>query len=180
MQKTNERKSLAITALAENFGKEFSDTLLELWLKSLEKYTAQEVEIAVAKVIDSYEYKTLPPLAVIKKFLTPDKEKPEALEAQALAEWTALLHALETNGHYSPPKLHPTTEIVLRQMGGWQAACQWERKHCDFKRRDFIELWQGVNGNEPQMIEGADAMLAKIEAGRRDTTSPAALPEWRQ
>ncbi len=174
-QQDKKRFITALAALSEIHNKELSQAVLDLYFGSLSDLGIDELERAIAVAVSTLRW--FPKPVELREIVGKSAPK---LEDLAAAEWTALLHALETNVHYSPPKLHPTTEVVLRQMGGWQTACQWERKHYDFKRRDFFELWQIANGNEPQMIEGADAMLAKIEAGRRDTTSPAALPEWRQ
>ena len=63
------KKITAIRGLVENFGKEMSDDLQNLWLDLLAPYSAALVGKAVMRVISSYEYKTLPPFAVLKAAL---------------------------------------------------------------------------------------------------------------
>ena len=51
-QKTeDERKLAALMALAANFGKEFSESLLGIWLNLLSHYSADAVDAGVSRVI---------------------------------------------------------------------------------------------------------------------------------
>ena len=157
------KKSMAINALGENFGKEFSPALLELWLDMLAPYSSGQVQQAVKTVIERYEFKTLPPFAVLKKALDDLAGTGEkALELQALAEWGVLQRAIAQYGSYSKPPLHPTTEHVVRLLGGWDAACQWTVRDVDFRRKDFIRLWADCSGKEEFIQIGADAVLEML------------------
>lgn len=161
------QKSMAINALAENFGKEFSPELLSLWLELLEPYPAMLIKQAVRLVIERYEFKTFPPFAVLKNALDELAGTSEkALEIQAIAEWGVTLREIEMSGPYRMPKLHRTTEHVLRLLGGWDEACQWSTKELDFKRRDFIRLWVESHGRVDQMRLGAGGALQSLSLGR--------------
>ena len=167
------QKSMAINALAENFGKEFSSELLGLWLDLLAPYPVGQVQQAVKNVIERYEFKPLPPFAVLKSALddlTGTSEK--ALELQAIAEWGVLNEAIGKFGYYSKPKLHQTTEHVLRLLGGWADACQWSMKELDFKRRDFIRLWMDSHGRVEQMQLGAGGVLQALASGADRSSGP--------
>ncbi len=167
------QKSIAINALAENFGKEFSPELLGLWLDLLTPYPVVQVQQAVKNVIERYEFKTLPPFAVLKNALddlTGVSEK--ALELQAIAEWGVFNEAIGKFGYYSKPELHPTTEHVARLLGGWEAACQWSMKELDFKRRDFIRLWMDSHGRVEQMQLGAGGVLRALASGENRSSGP--------
>ena len=155
------RKTAAIAGMAENFGKDISSQLLQIWLKLLDPYPAELVEMAALKLICEYEYKTMPPFAVLKKYLEPERpDQTKGLKIMAEAEWHNLLSAIGKYGSYKgqPDDLHPTTAYVLRSLGGWDSACLWTGKNLDFKRRDFIETWQNVHGNETLMLSGAYAI----------------------
>ena len=160
------QKSIAINALAENFGKDFSPQLLSMWLDLLAPYSVYHVQQAVYAVIERYEYKTLPPFAVLKSALDDISGVSEkALELQAIAEWGVLCEAMSKYGYYNKPKLHQTTEHVLRIMGGWDESCQWTSREIDFKRRDFIRLWVDSHGRVEQMQLGANGVLAALAQG---------------
>lgn len=152
-------------ALAANFGKDFPECLLAIWLDLLEPYSAKTVNAGVRKIICEYEYKTIPPFAVLKRCL--DKvagimEQEKILEMQAEAEWGKLLGAIQTLGVYKgPPQMHPATEYALRNMGGWLAACcHWDMGKIEWRRKEFLEIWKMANGNEEIMALGANGVAA--------------------
>lgn len=170
-----EEKITALMALAANYGKEFPESLLGIWLDLLKPYPVELVNAGVRAVIESYAYKTLPPFALLRQAM--DKvagvlPQEKNVEAQAAAEWTALLEAIEQRGSYGgpPPDMHPTTAYVLRSFGGWDNACRWSTAWLDAKRRDFIGLWVQAHGKTDAMALGADAVKAALTTG---TGSPA-------
>lgn len=163
---SDEVKAVALTALAENYGQTFSDTLLILWLNLLDPYTPEEVEKAVRAVLESYEYRVLPPFAVLKRALDGLRGvSHQALEVQALAEWAALQAAVGKVGSYGRPELHPTTAAVVRLMGGWAAVCAWESRYVDLRRKDFVQLWKEAHGREEALGLGSGAVAALLAAG---------------
>ncbi len=156
-----QEKTMAILGLAANFGKDLPEPLLDLWLDLLAPYPSGLVRAAVRKVIESYAYKTLPPFAVLKTALDELEGRGEkAMELAALAEWGALMGAVRERGRYAKPALHPTTEQVLRLLGGWEAACSWSLAELDFKRRDFCRTWPEADAKTALLPLGAAGILA--------------------
>ncbi|MGE9984868.1 hypothetical protein [Desulfovibrio sp. SGI.169] len=164
---SQERKALAISGIAENFGKELSPVLLRMWLRLLEGYTAEQVEVGAVRVIGTYAYKTMPPFAVLREAIEDATGGgPKGLELQASAEWGWLMEQVEKGVLYrSPEEVHPTTAHVVRIMGGWAAVGAWERRNLDFKRRDFFELWTQAHGKVEVLEHGAPA-VAQLLSGR--------------
>lgn len=155
----------ALVALAANYGKTFDEDLLDMWLGLLEGYSAGNVRRAVMELIQTDSFKTIPPFAVLKKALDRtagaiDREK--ALEMKAEAEWGKLLEALSSSGIYKgpPEDMHPTTAYALRQLGGWDAACQWEVKYRPFRKKEFLEIWKLSDGHVDSMMLGAGGVAA--------------------
>lgn len=177
----DEDKAMALVGMAANFGKELPEALFGMWLDLLAPYPAPVVAEAVKNLVLHYEYKTLPPFALLQKELDAlCGAKAGSAELQATAEWGALLTAVRRYGSHTPPKtLHPTTAFVLRLMGGWQAVCRWTEDGLDFKRRDFTRLWLDSHGNVDAMALGAaglcQAIGGRIE-GRMEGRNRAALP----
>lgn len=138
-------KIVAINALAANYGKDLPPQLLDMWLDLLETYSAEQARIAVRKVIETYEYKTMPPFAILKRALDDGAGTSErALEIKAVSEWSALQDEIGSIGSYGTPRLHPVTARVVKLMGGWPTVCRWGLHDLDFKRRDFCLLWVAV------------------------------------
>lgn len=168
-EQDKKRKLAALYALALNYGKEFPRPLAQLWMRLLEPYSAEQVEEGVARVVSEYEYKFLPPFAVLRKAMDKASGRIPAeqlLDMQAEAEWNALLDALTRCGRYDPPALHATTAYVLRGMGGWNAACDWQTEKLEWRHKEFVEAWKLAHGNTHAMELGA-AGVASI-AARQD------------
>lgn len=162
------QKTEVIIAFGANFGKEFSGELLSLWLDMLTEYSVQQVRQAARKVLETYEFKTLPPFAVLKKALDGvSGNDEESLKTQAEAEWGVLQGEVSRVGSYGKPRFHPTTAYTVRQMGGWEAACLWPIESLGFKRRDFVEIWLRSHGKTESMQLGANATREAIAAGPR-------------
>lgn len=163
-----ERKTLAINGIAENYGKELSAELLKMWLRLLASYTPEQVEAGAVHVIGSYVYKTMPPFAILREAIDEAAGAgPRATEMQAAAEWARLQRDIPRYGTYARPEtLHPTTAHVLGVMGGWKAACLWETRLLDFKRKEFVELWVQSHGKADVLELGADAVRIAIAQSR--------------
>ena len=160
-------KLAAIDALAANFGAEIAAPLKTAWLDLLASYPAALVQAASKAVIENYKFKTMPPFAVLKAEIDELQGVGEkALNLQATAEWAALCEAISYFGYYSKPKLHPTTEYILRQLGGWQTACMWNNSELDFRRKDFVRLWMDSHGRVEIMELGAGAVANFFATGQ--------------
>lgn len=162
-------KGIALVALAANFGKDLPKPLFKLWLDLLAPYPSLLVEEAVRNVIQGYEYKTLPPFAVLQRELDALRGVgARGHDLRATDEWGALMTEMARRGSYSPPeRLHPTTLHVLRLMGGWHAACAWTEDSLDFKRRAFIAHWTECHG-KVQAMEPGSAGLRPVIGTRRE------------
>lgn len=166
-EESESKKAIAITVMAENFGRELSPALASMWLDLLAPYDATLVQAAVRAVIESYEYKTLPPFAVLKRELDDlAGTSKRAVALQAEAEWTLLQENVSRFGIYKQPDMHPTTTHVVRVMGGWKAVCHWEARNLDFKHREFVELWTQADGKADVLAMGAVGVQQAITQTR--------------
>lgn len=157
-----ERKTAAIAAIAENFGKEITPALLKIWLRLLSRYTPEQVEAGVVRVIETYAYKTMPPYAVLREAIEDSAGTGrKAAELKAAAEWAWLQDAIAR--HDIREGIHPTTAHVVRMMGGWQAVGMWETRYIDLKRREFIDLWTQADGKVDVLAMGAAGVQCAIE-----------------
>ena len=165
------QKSAALQAFGLNYNKEIPALLMKTWLKLLASYSAQQVERAVERVICEYEFKTLPPFAVLKKALdenAPGYVDPETLKAAAEAEWAKLREMVPRIGRYRTPTIEsPTTAAVVRMTGGWSAQCDMYDDEKPFRHREFVELWVTTYGKEDIMLEGGESVLAVLSKNLR-------------
>lgn len=174
---SNEIKTSALLGMAENFGANMSPNLIGMWLGLLGKYTAEEVAGACVKVIENYHYKGLPPFAELKKYLPDgiaekafeDMSKEELAEVAVANRWEDLLFCIQKYGRNEDPEFDETTAYVLKQMGGYVAACNWKEDSLPFKEKEFKSLWKLQNGKVPAI---KTSPLASIE----QTAPEQALP----
>ncbi len=164
------RKATAIQALSLNYDKKMEPVLLKIWLRLLAKYTVQQVEAGVERVIAEYVYKTIPPFAVLKHAIDkslPSYVEESTLEAMAESEWAALREQVRRLGIYRTPHFdNPTTACVVDMMGGWSAMCDMVKGELSYRRKDFIELWLNSYGKEQAMLSGGNAVLELAQSER--------------
>ncbi|WP_297891728.1 hypothetical protein [uncultured Desulfovibrio sp.] len=174
MRDENQEKLAALMALSANFGKEFSTALLKIWLELLEEYPARVVTVGVRRVIAQYEYKTIPPFAVLRKAIESAAgiiPQEESMDIAAAAEWNKLVDDIGRRGRYNCPQFCPTTAYALRGMGGWDAACSWETDKLEWRRREFIEAWKQAHGREEAMSLGEGGVMSLTSGGPESARS---------
>jgi hypothetical protein len=175
------RKTAAVYGLAKTYGFHMDDDVLKIWFMALEDFSAEQVEKGIALAIKTEEYSKMPvPAKIIRKIreacgIPFPLDRQKAKEAQAEAEWAQVLDQVRRVGSYGNPKFHPTTQRVLRAMGGWSALCEsMTSANRDFKRRDFISMWQTYNDAGDAMELGAFGVQQALE--ERMGQRPAELP----
>ena len=176
----DQRKIAAIMALAENFRTEMSQSLMATWMRLLKPFTAEQVEAGADHLIRTKSGK-LPAYADLEKAICEANSLPAPLSAekslasQAEAEWAQVLEQVRRVGSYGNPRFHPTTDRVLRAMGGWSALCEsMTSANRDFKRRDFVSMWQTYHETGDAMELGAFGVQQALE--ERMSQRPRELP----
>lgn len=180
-----QRKVAAVYGLASVCGTTINENAIKIWLMALEDFSAKQVEKGIALAIKTEEYSKMPvPAKIIRKIreacgIPSPLDRQKAKEAQAEAEWAQVLEQVRRVGSYGNPKFHPTTQRVLRAMGGWSALCEsMTSANRDFKRRDFISMWQTYNDAGDAMELGAEGIRKMLDDDSNGSggDSPAGLP----
>ena len=175
----DQRKIAALMALAENFRTEMSQSLMATWMRLLKPFAAEQVEAGADRLIRTKSGK-LPAYADLEKAIREACGIPEpvdaekSLKAQAEAEWEQVNDQVRRVGSYGNPRFHPTTERVIRSMGGWGAVCAWETASKEWKHRDFVRLWQDFHEVGDAMELGAFGVQQAL--AERMKQRPAELP----
>ena len=175
------RKTAAVYGLAKTYGFRMDGDVLKIWLMALEDFSAEQVEKGIALAIKTEEYSKMPiPAKIIRKIreacgLPSVLDQQKAREAQAEAEWAQVLEQVRRVGSYGSPRFHPTTQRVLRAMGGWSALCEsMTSANRDFKRRDFLSMWQTYHEAGDAMELGAFGVQQALE--ERMSQRPREIP----
>lgn len=176
-----QRKIAAVYGLASVCGTSINENAIKIWLMALEDFSAEQIERGIALAIKTEEYSKMPvPAKIIRKIreacgIPSPLDQQKAKEAQAEAEWAHVLDQVKRVGSYGSPRFHPTTDRVLRAMGGWSSLCEtMTGANRDFKRRDFISMWQTYHEAGDAMELGAFGVQQALE--ERMSQRPREIP----
>lgn len=179
MNRDAEEKMRLIRMLASNYSAELDEDTATLWLVLMSAYSVEDCRSAVLSVVrgcgfESVRFGSLPPFALIQRELdarTGTVRGERNLALQAEAEWGRLLEEVRSCGFWRTPKLYPTTEFVVRQLGGWERVCRWKEEDLSWKRREFLSAWREAAGREDVLSLGAEAVAGLDRGPVRLTTS---------
>ena len=176
----DQRKAAAIFGLAKMCRETIDSDMVKLWIDLLSSYTAQQVEKGVRHCLLNKQKREMPSPAELVGFICKANALPakvdeaKSLKAQAEAEWEQVNDQVRRVGSYGNPKFHPTTERVIRSMGGWGAVCAWETASKEWKHKDFVRLWQDFHEVGDAMELGAFGVQQALE--ERMSQRPREIP----
>ena len=177
----DQRKAAAIFGLAKMCRETIDSDMVKLWIDLLSSYTAQQVEKGVRHCLLNKQKREMPSPAELVGFICKANALPakvdeaKSLRAQAEAEWEQVNDQVRRVGSYGSPRFHPTTQRVLRAMGGWSALCEsMTSANRDFKRKDFVSMWQTYHEAGDAMELGAFGVQQALE--ERMSQRPREIP----
>lgn len=177
----NQRKAAALFGLAKMYRESLDSDMVKVWIDLLSGYAASQVENGVRHCLLNKQKREMPSPAELICFICKASGLPshvdeaKSLKAQAEAEWAQVLDHVRRVGSYGNPRFHTTTQRVLRAMGGWSALCEsMTSANRDFKRRDFVSMWQTYHETGDAMELGAFGVQQALE--ERMGQRPAEIP----
>lgn len=176
----NQRKAATLFGLAKMYRESLDSDMVKVWIDLLSGYTASQVENGVRHCLLNKQKREMPSPAELIGFICKASGLPshvdeaKSLKAQAEAEWEQVNDQVIRVGSYGNPRFHPTTERVIRSMGGWGAVCAWESASKEWKHRDFVRLWQDFHEVGDAMELGAFGVQQAL--AERMNQRPAELP----
>ena len=177
----DQRRIAAVYGLAKMCRETLDSDTMKMWLGILSSFSAGEVEKGVQHFLLNEQKREMPMPAKLLKHIREASgipsplDRQKAKESQAEAEWAQVLDQVRRVGSYGSPRFHPTTQRVLRAMGGWSALCEsMTSANRDFKRRDFVAMWQTYHETGDAMELGAFGVQQALE--ERMGQRPADLP----
>lgn len=142
----------SLTALSEMFDKKLSDSLMKMYWEALKDFEYDDLQKGFSRAIKECRFFPKPvELSDLMGCSAADK---------ALIAFGKLCDAIEDHGRtrsvaFDDPVIHS----VVRELGGWEKCCLWERDELPFRQKDF-ERWYGVYKNSerphPAYIAGTN------------------------
>ncbi len=122
-----------LTGLAELYGKSVSSTLLEIYWRSIEKYSIQEINCAISIHISNPDVgQFMPKPADLVRWIEGKHED------KAFLAWAKVLNAMRVVGMYESIIFDdPVIHAVIDKLGGWIKFCQTLDKNLHYLAEDF-------------------------------------------
>lgn len=166
-------KTEIILMIAENFGVQATERIIYLWLSLLEDYPEAVCQKAALSLIrnagnNQVAFNSMPPFALMQKeldALTGQFSDPkEQCLANASNAWNKLMKAVEVFGSYRVPKGFDRTLLYcIRSLGGWSVICNWKESDLNWRKKEFLELYQLADGKVDLLEAGTQAIDAFYE-----------------
>lgn len=158
-KKDKKRFAQLLVAISELFEKNLSTPVLNIYFKALEKFSIQQVENALQKVVVSCKFFPKP-VEIIELI----GEGPGLLEDIAQVQADTVVNAIRRIGAYQTVRFNDpvTTAVIQNCFGGWIMMCAElvEEKEL-WLRKDFVKYYQSYSR---QNIRSPDKLIGIIEA----------------
>ncbi len=124
-----QRKAVALAALADNVGKPLPPALACYWMRLLRHYTAEQVEAGVDRLFRNHKYRSLPTFAVLLESIHAACGLPDPAtltrdpDAEAEAAWMDVIGQIRKIGSWGQPKFDENQWPAVRACGGWRRLC---------------------------------------------------------
>lgn len=129
-----------MAGLAEMYGKDISEFMLEVYYKSLQDYTFEQVNDAVFKCIKTHKYNTIPQPAEILEYLegTPHDK--------SMTAWMQVKEAIKKGGYYASVVFKdPIIAHAVNELGGWMWLCSTDESELPFIEKRFMEYYKTLS-----------------------------------
>jgi len=165
MQKEDKKRLwFALKTLAMNSGVDNPDKdTARMYFETLKNYTIDQVENGCKKVLLTWEYSRMPPIAIIIKSI--DGEQPK-IEFIAIVEADKILSHLKFNGASSYPVI--SDPITKHLMGQRWPYCRWAKDVLESElvwwKKEFIATYQAHDDvGEIKQIKSSEGIKKLIE-----------------
>lgn len=163
----NDKKRFAavMKGLSVNAGIEITDDVVRLYSKALKDFTIDDIEGAGVKILQSWEYNRMPPVAVILKHLRGESQP---IEDKATVIANEIVAHLKHYGAGKFPDLHGdkiATHLMTRRWPYREWGSQLVNSEAHWWVKEFIEAYRAYQETDvPVQIE-APAEFKKLLEG---------------
>lgn len=132
-------------AAGEVYGREITKPLLQMYFAALAQAGIDQVQAAMMAHMqnpDSGQFFPKP-ADLIKQMTGTTKQQDAAIEDKAAIAWACIERDIRRIGSYGTLKLDDKQALAtVKAMGGWQSICQTETSKMEWKRKEFIRMYE--------------------------------------
>lgn len=163
-------------AAGEVYGREITKPLLQMYFAALAQAGIEQVQAAMMAHMqnpDSGQFFPKP-ADLIKQMTGTTKQQEAAIEDKAAVAWACIERDIRRIGSYGTLKLDDKQALAtVKAMGGWQSICQTETAKMEWKRKEFIRMYETF---ERTPLEALPSSLpGRIELSEAKAAGPVAL-----
>lgn len=116
-----------VTLFSEMFDKKISDSYMEMYIRTLQKYPIEKIEQAANYIIKTKTFNKFPLPAEFIEQIDP----PEQAQVKSNKAWRTVLDAIEIHGYVATVKFVDSaiTQTILAMASTWPEFCN--RTRCD-------------------------------------------------
>ena len=163
-------------AAGEVYGREITKPLLQMHFAALSHASIEQVQNAMMAHMqnpDSGQFFPKP-ADIIKQMTGTTKQQDAVIEDRAAIAWACIERDIRRIGSYGTLKLDDKQAMAaVKAMGGWQSICQTETSKMEWKRKEFIRMYETL---ERTPLEALPSSLpGRIEMSEKKAEGPVAL-----
>lgn len=163
-------------AAGEVYGREVTQPMAAIYFSALANVSIEQVQEAMMAHMqnpDSGQFFPKP-ADLIKQMTGTTKQQDAAIEDRAAIAWACIERDIRRIGSYGTLKLDDKQALAtIKAMGGWQSICQTEISKMEWKRKEFIRMYETF---ERTPLEALPSSLpGRIELSEAKAAGPVAL-----
>ena len=163
-------------AAGEVYGREVTQPMAAIYFSALANVSIEQVQEAMMAHMqnpDSGQFFPKP-ADLIKQMTGTTKQQDAAIEDRAAIAWACIERDIRRIGSYGTLKLDDKQALAtVKAMGGWQSICQTETSKMEWKRKEFIRMYETF---ERTPLEALPSSLpGRIELSEVKAAGPVAL-----
>jgi len=166
-QDKNQFKTLMVGA-GETYGKEVTKPLLQIYFGALQSYPIDDVAAAFSKhLVDPKHGTFFPKPADIVRQLSANEQ---SAEDKAALAWLQVENAIRRGGAYSNLELEDKQALAaVKNMGGWRSLCMSLESEMQWKRKEFISLYETFERTPIELLPSSLPGIAEIENHKKES-----------
>lgn len=163
-------------AAGEVYGREVTQPMAAIYFSALANVSIEQVQEAMMAHMqnpDSGQFFPKP-ADLIKQMTGTTKQQDAAIEDRAAIAWACIERDIRRIGSYGTLKLEDKQALAtVKAMGGWQSICQTETSKMEWKRKEFIRMYETF---ERMPLEALPSSLpGRVELSEVKRSGPVAL-----
>ena len=132
-------------AAGEVYGREVTQPMAAIYFSALANVSIEQVQEAMMAHMqnpDSGQFFPKP-ADLIKQMTGTTKQQDAAIEDKAAIAWACIERDIRRIGSYGTLKLDDKQALAtVKAMGGWQSICQTETSKMEWRRKEFIRMYE--------------------------------------